>query len=153
MLKRSRRKHFRVFSESTVKTKIWNERFNPKMDTIRTCFPNSRHFLIFKKVQGRPSPSSCVPVSVAEYTAISLNIPKCWWKCLNKLLWWCQGSAYAWSSYMFDRLLKMFPVLNVSGFRIWHSCMCNGYTEFWISLKKTQYQTLRIEPFLMRFRT
>ena len=69
-------------------------------------------FLIFKNVQGRPSPSSCAPVSVTEYAAISLNIPKCWWKCLNKLLWRCQGFAYAWSSYMFDRLLKMFPVLN-----------------------------------------
>ena len=43
---------------------------------------------------------------------------------LHKLFWLCQGSEYAWSSYMFDRLLKMSWVLNVPGFWIWHGCIC-----------------------------
>ena len=69
---------------------------------------------MFKKKQGRPAPFplSFTPVSLDEYTSISLHIPKYPWKWLHNIL--SQGSAYAWSSYMFDRHLKMPQVLNVS---------------------------------------
>ena len=50
--------------------------------------------------------------NVAEYTSISLNIPKDPLKCLNKLFWWCQDSEHVWSSYIFDRFLKMPTDLN-----------------------------------------
>ena len=100
-------------------------------------------FSIIKTGQGRPSlPPSCLPVSVAEYASISLNIPKYPWKCLNKLLWLCQDSEYAWSSYMFDKLLKMPKALNVPGLWISHCCICKGYTEFWIYLNMAQYASI-----------
>ena len=65
---------------------------------------------------------------------ISLNMPNYPWQCLTKLFWICQCSEYAWSSYMFDRLLKMPWVLNMPRFWIWHRCICKGYSEFWICL-------------------
>ena len=52
-------------------------------------------------------------LSVAEYASMSLNIHKYPWKCLNKLFWLCQGSKYAWSSYMLNKLLKMPQILNM----------------------------------------
>ena len=60
-------------------------------------------------------------------------MPKYPWKCLNKLFCLCQGSEYAWSSYMFDRLLKMPQTLNKLGFWIRHSCICKRYAEFRMS--------------------
>ena len=45
------------------------------------------------------------------------------------MFWLCQGSEYAWSSYMFYRLLKIPQVLNVPGFLVWHRCICKVYTE------------------------
>ena len=47
---------------------------------------------------------------------ISLNISKYSWKCLNKLFWLYQGYEYAWSTYMFDRLLNIPWILNMPGF-------------------------------------
>ena len=85
------------------------------MDTIKTFFSKIRSLLsIFKKrrVDLSSLSSSCALVSVAEYASISVNMPKYPWKCLNKLFWLCQGSEYAWSSYMLDRLLKIPWVLN-----------------------------------------
>ena len=79
---------------------------------------------------------------MAEYASISLNIPKYPWKCLNKLFWLCLDSEYAWSSYMFDKLLKMPPVLNITGFWIWQNCICKGYTKFWICLNMAQYASV-----------
>ena len=32
--------------------------------------------------------------------------------------------------------------LNVSEFWIWHSCLCKGYTEFWICLSMAQYASI-----------
>ena len=61
-----------------------------------------------------PSPLCCASVSVDEYASVPLNIPKYPWKCMNKLFWLCQGSQYAWASYLFDMPLKMPQVLNVS---------------------------------------
>ena len=92
---------------------------------------------------------SCAPVSVAEYASISLNMPKYPWNWLNKLFWLCQGSEYVCSSYMFDRLLKMPPVLNKQGFWIWDDCICKGYAEFRVCLIMTPYASLTPEYALM----
>ena len=94
-------------------------------------YPNWGHFFRFSKKTGEASslPFSCVPVSVAEYASISLNMPKYHWKCLNKLFLY-QGSEYSWSSDKFDRLLKMPRVLNKPGLWIWHGYICKGYAEF-----------------------
>ena len=92
-------------------------------------------FSIFKKGRGGLSLLlSCASMSVAEYTSISLNIPKYSRKCFNKLFWLRLGSEYAWSSYMLERLLKMSLVLNKPGFWIWHGHICKGYAEFRICL-------------------
>ena len=124
------------FSSRNYWNYILNGKFNPKMDTIRTFFlQNWGTFFDFQKGQGRPPPTPpSKPVSFAEYASIYLNIPKYPWKWLNKLFWLCQGSEYAWSSFMFNRLLKMPWVLNMSGLWIWHDCICKGYTESWICL-------------------
>ena len=99
-------------------------------------FPKSGHFFsISKKGQeAAPLRTICAPLSVAEYASIWLNMLKHLRKCLNKLFWLCQDSEYAWSSCMFDRLLKMPWVLNKLGFWIWHGCICKGYAEFRICL-------------------
>ena len=116
------------------------------MNTIRV-FPNSGHFFRFSKRPREASPllPSCTPVSVAEHASISLNMPKYPWKCFNKLFWLCQGSEYPWSSYVFDRFLKMSPVLNKPGFRIWHGCICKGYAELRICLIVTPYASIMPE--------
>ena len=90
-------------------------------------------FSIFKKRQGGFSllPPNCAPVSVAEYASTSLNIPQYTGKHLNKLFWLFHDSEYAWSSYMFNRFLKMPQILNVLWFWIWHGCTCKSYKEFW----------------------
>ena len=90
------------------------EKSTQKWTQSRPFFPKSGHFCRFSKSAGLTSPlsPSCALVSVAEYASISANMPKYSWKCLNKLFWLCQGSEYAWSSYMLDRLLKMPWVLN-----------------------------------------
>ena len=38
-----------------------------------------------------------------------------------------------WSSYMFEKLLKMLWVLNNQGFWIWHGCVFKRYAEFRMS--------------------
>ena len=98
-----------------------NGKRNPKINTIRAFFPKTRTLFWFSN-KGRgnlPLSSSWMPVNVVEYASISLNIHKCPWKCLNKLFWLSQDSEYVWSSYMFDRHLKMAQVLNVPGLWIW----------------------------------
>ena len=125
-----------------------NRKLNAKIDTIRGfLFKIRTLFLIFKKGQGRspPFPPSCTPVSVAEYASVSLNMHKYPWKSLNKLFWLCQGSKYAWSYYMFDRLLKKPQVLNKPGFWIWHGCICKGYEKFWICLIMAPYTSRMLE--------
>ena len=111
-------------------------------------FPKSGQFvLIFKRSRGGlPLLLNCNAVSVAEYASISLNMTKCTWKCFNKLFWLCQGSEYAWSSYMIiDRLLKMPLVLNKPGFWIWHGRICKGYTEFRMCLIMAPYALITPE--------
>ena len=93
-------------------------------------------FLILKKVFSTyltPPPYPlpiCASVSVTEYASMYLNIHEYPWKCLNKLFWLCQGSAYAWSSYMFDKILKLLWVLNNQGYWIWDRCVFHHYAKF-----------------------
>ena len=85
---------------------------------------------------------SCMPVSVKEYPSKFLNIPKCPWKCLNQLFWLCPGSEYAWSPYMFNRLLKIPQILIVPGLWIWLISICKCYIsicKFRICLKMPEY--------------
>ena len=77
---------------------------------------------------------------------VSLNVSKYPLKCLNKLFWLYQGSEYAWSSYMFNRLLKMPRVLNKARFWIWfYGCICKGYAEFRICLIMAPYASMTPE--------
>ena len=103
-----------------------NGKFNPKKNLIRAFLSKISTFFQFQKVQKRPlfSPPSYASVSVAEYETVSLYMAKYPWKCFNKLFWLCQGSEYAWSSYMFNRLgLKMPRLLNKPGLWIRHGCI------------------------------
>ena len=89
---------------------------------------------------------SGVPVSVAEYASISLNMTKYPWKCLKN----CSDYARAlnmpdYLSDMFDRLFKMPWVLNKPVFWLWHSCICKGYTKFWICLIMAPYTSIMPE--------
>ena len=106
------------------------------MDTIKAFFSKIRTLCLISKRAGEisPLPSSWAPVSVAEYASISMNMPKYPRKCLNKPSWLCRGSEYAWSSYMFDKFLKMSWVLNKPAFWIWYNCICKSYTESRICL-------------------
>ena len=137
-------KHFGVFSPRYIKTAFWMKNLTQRW-TQSGPFPRIIPlFLIFKK-KGRwghlysPPPPNCTPASAAEYASISLNIPKYLWKCLKKQSWLCHCYEDAWSSYMFNRILKMPWVLNVGRFWIWHHCICKGYAEFWICLNMVQY--------------
>ena len=112
---------------------------------IRTFFSKIRTFFsVFKKGLERPAPfpPSCKAVCVDEYASISLNLPKYLWECLHDALtmpglWIC-----LWSSYMFDRLLKIPWVLKVPGFWIRYCCIRKGFPEFWISLNMAQYASI-----------
>ena len=97
-----------------------------KKDAYRVLFSTSGHF---SKREGKdsPLPSSSAPVRVAKYASISLNMSKYPWKYLNELFSLSQDSQYAWSYYMFDRVLKMPRILNKPGFWIWYGCICKGY--------------------------
>ena len=77
-------------------------------------------------------------------TSISLNMPKYLRKCLNKLFWLCYSSKYAWTSYIFDRLLKLSRILNKPGFWICHSCICKSYAEFQIFLTMSPYASISL---------
>ena len=97
-----------------------NGRVNSKMYTIRAFLYKVRALLlIFKRGRwGLPSRPSCVPLNVAEYASISLNMPKHPWKWLNKLFWLCQGPEYAW--IILHDWQKMPRTLNKPLFWIWH---------------------------------
>ena len=74
----------------------------------------------------------------SEYVWILLSIPRLWpsvfqtraehcWMFLNipenpwiKLFWLCQGSQYASSSFIFERVLSVLSVLNILRFWIYH---------------------------------
>ena len=97
-------KHFGVFSLETI---FLIENLTQRWTQSGSFFLKSERCIQFPKRAGKDSPLPQVapPVSLSEYASISLNISECPWKCLNKLFWLWQGSEYAWSSYMFNRLL------------------------------------------------
>ena len=101
----SARKDFGNFSPNTLKTTFWKKDWK--------ILPKDGHNqgLSFQNHDTLRPPLS-VPVSVTEYASISLNIHKNPWNELNKLFWICQGSEYAWLSFMVDKLLKMPRILN-----------------------------------------
>ena len=73
------RKHFGVFSPRYSYSCTLNGEFHSKMDTIRAFLSKIRIlFFPFSKKAGESSPLllSCVPVSVADYASISLNMPE-----------------------------------------------------------------------------
>ena len=113
---------------------IFNGKFNPKMDTIRAFLSKIKTLSsIFKKSsQSLPSCSSCACVNVAEYAFPEISEYP--WKCLNKLFSLCHGSEYAWSSYMFKRLLKMLQVQNMLEILIWHVRVTQNseYVRMWL---------------------
>ena len=116
--KRSHKEIFwSFFIEDTHKLIFWMENSIQRLEHFIVQIQES--FIWFsKKGRGGLSPTTLVPppVWVAKHESISLNIPKCTRKRLNKLFWLCHGSEYSWSSYIFDRILKMPRVLNVPGF-------------------------------------
>ena len=57
-------------------------------------------------------------LNVPQYGWLWLNLAECSRVCLNKLLWQCEGSQYASSSYIFDRVLNMPQILDMPGFWI-----------------------------------
>ena len=61
-----------------------------------------------------------VSLNVTEHDWVLLNVPKDTWKCLNKLFWLCQGSHYASSSWIFEKVSNMLQKLNVPEF--WICC-------------------------------
>ena len=126
---------FRNFFSYTLNYILYGK-FNPMMEWMRAFISKIKAiFSVFKKGRGDlPSLPSCAPVNVAEYALISLNMPKYPCKCLNKLIWLCYGSKYAWSSYMFGKLSKMHQILNKPAFWIRHGCICKGYAEFCVCL-------------------
>ena len=118
------------FLLDTLKITIRIENLTRWWTQSGSFFVESRHFFQFSKREGEVFPllPSCAPVSVAEYASISLNMSKYPCKCLNKLFWLCHGSDYAWLSYMFDRLFKIW---------IWHGCICRA-EYVWLWLRTTQ---------------
>ena len=130
------------FFLDTLKTTFWMENVNPKWTQSEPTFPKSGHLFWISKRSHLPPYPICAPVSVAEYTFLCLNLSKYPWKCLNELLWLCLGSEYAWSSYMFDKLLKMLVVLNKPGIWIWHACVFKGYAGFRICLIMDPYSSI-----------
>ena len=114
------------------------------LSKIRTLFQ-----ILKRAREASPLPLSCTPVSVTEYSSICLNMLKHPWKSLKKLFWLGQGSEYAWSFDMFDRLLKMPQVVNKPGFWIWRRCICNGCAEFRICLILAPYASIMPEYALM----
>ena len=118
------------------------------MDTIRAFLWKSGHFCRFQKGQGRSSLSPLVVrlwmwLNMHQYPWICPN--KYPWKCLRKLFSLCQCSEYAWTSYMFERLLKKPRVPNKPRFWIWHGCLRKGDVDFPICLIMALYPSIMPE--------
>ena len=139
------RELLRIISSKTQAKKLYNYtniligKSNRKIDTIWAFLSRIRPFFrISKNSRGGlpPSPPKLQTCECGWMCIIFLNNPKYSWKCLHNVL--CHNSEYSWWSYMFDKLLKMPRVLNVSEFWIWHGSIWKGYTEFWIYLNMAQ---------------
>ena len=135
-----------VFLLNTFKTTFSIANLTQRWTQSEPFFENQDTFVDFKKAgEVSPLPSSCALVNVTEYTSVSLNMPKYPWKCLNKLFSLCQCSKYAWTSYMFERLLKMPRVPNKPRFWICHGCLRKGYADFPICLIMALYASIMPE--------
>ena len=113
---------------------------NQKFYQSGSFFPKSGHFFWFSKRAGEasPLPFSFTPrvwLNMYQYPWISPNIlENAWINC-----WLCQGSEYARSSDMFDKLLKVAWVLNKP----------KGCAEFQICLIMAPYTSIMPEYALM----
>ena len=66
---------------------------------------------------------------------------------MNELFWLYQGLEDALQGFEklstdFDRLSKIFPLLNMTNFKIWHSCISKDYTVFLIFLHMPQLPSI-----------
>ena len=114
------------------------------------CLLNQENFFDFQKRAGKAFAIS----PVFAHLSVWLNLHQYPWISLNILEnAWTNCSDYVHRNYfsrvlnMTDHLacstlLKMPCVLNVSGFWIWHGCICKGYAEFWILLNIAQYASI-----------
>ena len=109
-------KHFGVFLLDTLKL-YFEQKFNPKMDTVRAFLSKIRTLFWFSKRTGE---ASHFPLVAHQCPWICLIYP---WKCLNKLFYASALNMLDHLSYIFDRLLKMPRVLNMPRFWIWHGCI------------------------------
>ena len=109
----------------TLKYTFWMANLTQRWTQSGPFFPKSGYFFWFSK-RGK-----------VVHLWVWLNMHQYPWICLNILL--CQGSEYAGSSYMFDKLLKIPRVLNKPGFWMWHGCICKSYAEFQVCLIMTPY--------------
>ena len=118
---------------------FWMKNLIQRWTQTGAFFSKSGHFFQFSKTVVEAS-----PLPIAECLSVWLNMHWYPWICLNILEnpWInCSNyacSQYAWSSYMFDRLLKMPQALNKPGFWVWHGFKCKGYAEFRIFLIMAQ---------------
>ena len=136
----------KLFLLDTIKTALKNgmemENFNKRWTQSGSFFENLNNLYRFTKKSRGGFPyalSSTAPVGVAEYVAIFLDIPNYSWKCLNKLFWLCQGSAFVWSSNMFNRLSRMPQVLNFPLNMAQYVSIMPEYDHDWILLSVTEY--------------
>ena len=109
------------------------ENLNQKRIQSGPCFPPKPGHFFCQKMYERslPTSASCMPLSLAEYASVSLNIPKYSWKYLNKLFWLCLSSECARSSYVWQAFedasdSKCTKVLKIA---------CKGYSVFKMSDK------------------
>ena len=96
-----------------------------------------------------------MPLNMSEHGWVLLNVPEYSWKCLNKLLWLCNGSLCLcfiilniWQSFEYASGSKYARVLNMTQFWI-----CSNYAWFWISflnnhehLKISEYYRTNMLP-------
>ena len=117
------------------------------MDPFRAFLSKIMTFFSILKRAGQAFsvPRSCASLRVAEYPSypwICLNIVgNAWINCSD----YDQGSEYAWSSYMFDRLWKMPQPLNKTWFWIWYICIYKYYSECQICLIRASYASIMPE--------
>ena len=119
------RKHFGLFSPRYCYNYILIKNLTLKWTQTGSFFIKIT-FFDFQKRAGRASPlPSCMPVSVAEYVSISLNIPEYPWKLSKPVLtmpglWICVIILHVWQTFW---------IYSKYGFWVWHGCICKGYKD------------------------
>ena len=110
-------KFLEFFLLDTLKIIFWMQNLTQRWTPIGS-FSKIRTLFYFQKSAGGALP---------QYPPISLNILE-----NGKLFWLCQGCEYAWSSYMFHRILKILGGSRCARVLKWHSFIFKGHTEAWI---------------------